>query len=40
MKEMRRKDRGIDQAETKYAVSLEIEDETTLRDIIGQLKSS
>jgi acyl-CoA synthetase (AMP-forming)/AMP-acid ligase II/acyl carrier protein len=30
----------IDQAETKYAVSLEIEDETTLRDIIGQLKSS
>ena len=30
----------IDQVETKYAVSLEIEDETTLRDIIGQLKSS
>ena len=30
----------IDQVETKYAISLEIEDETTLRDIIGQLKSS
>ena len=30
----------IDQVETKYAVSLEIEDETTLRDIVGQLKSS
>ena len=30
----------IDQVETKYASSLEIEDETTLRDIIGQLKLS
>ena len=30
----------IDQVETKYAINLEIEDETTLRDIIGQLKSS
>jgi len=30
----------IDQVETKYASSLEIEDDTTLRDIIGQLKLS
>ena len=30
----------VDQVETKFAVSLEIEDDTTLRDIIGQLKSS
>ena len=30
----------VDQIETKFAVSLEIEDDTTLRDIIGQLKSS
>ena len=30
----------VDQIETKFSVSLEIEDETTLRDIIGQLKSS
>ena len=30
----------VDQVETKFSVSLEIEDDTTLRDIIGQLKSS
>ncbi len=30
----------VDQVETKYSVSLEIEDDTTLMDIIGQLKSS
>jgi acyl carrier protein len=30
----------VDQVETKYSVSLEIEDDTTLIDIIGQLKSS
>ena len=30
----------VDQIETKFSVSLEIEDDTTLRDIIGQLKSS
>ena len=30
----------IDQVETAYAIGLKIEDETTLRDIIGQLKSS
>ncbi|MDG1487030.1 MAG: fatty acyl-AMP ligase [SAR324 cluster bacterium] len=29
----------VDQVETKYALSLEIEDDTTLKDIIGQVKS-
>lgn len=28
----------VDQVETKYALSLEIEDDTTLKDIIGQVK--
>ncbi|MEC9011231.1 MAG: fatty acyl-AMP ligase [SAR324 cluster bacterium] len=28
----------VDQVETKYALSLEIEDDTTLKDIIGQIK--
>ena len=30
----------VDQVETKYALSLEIEDDTNLRDIIAQLKAS
>ena len=29
----------VDQVETKYALNLEIEDDTTLKDIIGQVKS-
>ena len=29
----------VDQVETKYALSLEIEDDTTIKDIIGQVKS-
>ena len=30
----------VDQVETKYALSLEIEDDTTLKDIIAQLKTN
>ena len=30
----------VDQVETKYAVSLEIEDDTNLRDIIGQVNTN
>jgi len=30
----------IDQIETKYSQSFEVEDNTSLHDIIGQIKSS